>query len=778
MPTTPGKGHIPSTPGNGHIPSTPRNGHIPSTPRNGHIPSTPGNGQLPSTPITRTRTKKRPKRRTSNSFKARKRPSDEALGVEAVDGTAPAADEHMTERCAVHPGSRNEQWCSDCQLAICVHCACSHPAHIVTTLSAAYDDTYEALDAMQLTLVEYLGETRQRKAQLDVQAADISRAHARAQDELDTRERACADALESRFDELQQTVQQCVDACGEWRAALEDTLRMVLQMVEELPPADLVARRERVLALLDAVDSSRPHDWLELVRADELSELVRPEWRFARVHVPRVMELGRRRGHVRVLGDPFPAHGMVWQAEARRSRGALGDPCLAVTVSCLEGCKTSAFSVGVHLAAQPLPDSEWPTGDSAEDRRFTQESHSHEWFAQSRYEFSVCSLSELDDAGVLDDEGGVVIRLGVRPESFTSLAWVQQDRIRCLEQRVKELEQQNASAATSDDSGKALRRRGSSVTQDRIVSSSAMQDRVASGSVTQGRTFSSNFTQDQQDTPLSRFTFATDSLSKARDAASPSMLASPLAGRQSGDQPAASALRRRANSSLALGEQRQQQKHQQLQASPPVPFPSNTAQASPPAPFPANNAQVFENAQACGSQSSVTSSQSSTSNMLRRLSGWVRSTEDRVVHQARRVRNQLSTGAHQECDDLDDWTFLDRTLSPGFPRAETEPISLHLQLARAQSSPVELQRPPPARPLPPLPDALERGRDSEDGFAFDGMADIEREQAKVDARMAARKQQQQQQDLSSSEKSSEIGLQARYESIVQRVNALQLIANT
>ncbi|KAJ2315849.1 hypothetical protein IWW52_003949 [Coemansia sp. RSA 2704] len=664
------------------------------------MPTAPnGGGQ-----VARTRAKKRQKRRTSASFKARKRLSDAHEPAEAASPSEEhqvVADEHVPERCAVHPGLRNEQWCDDCQTAICTHCASSHhPKHAVTTLSAAYDDAYEAIEAMQHTLVGYLGDTRARKSQLDTQSSELSLSFVRAQEALDTQVRASAGQVEARYEQLCAQVQGQIESCAEWRAALEDTLQTVQQMVEELPPALMVARRDRVLALLGAVDQSRPQGWYAEMQAAELVELVRPQWLAADVYVPRVMELGRRRGHVRVLGPQFSAHGMVWQAEARRSRGALGDPCLAVTVDCLEGCQTSAYSVSVHLLASGQTDC----------RRFLQESHSHDWRAQSRYEFSVCSLSELQAAGVLDDDGGVVVRFSVRPDSFKDLAHVQQDRIRSLEQRVQELEQQQQElkqqlqdqrpgTAMSMGPERTLRRRGSSFTQDRLSELPAQ--------------------------------LGSDPLPTIRGTP-PAMQPSPLA------------LRRRANSSLSLGEQ------QPLPSPPqPVPFPLNTS--------------VFENLGATGSQSSVTSSQSSASNVLRRLSGWMKSTEGRVVHRARRVRQQLITRA--DVDDLDDWTLLDHSLSPGFPRAETEPISLHMQLARAD---IEIRRPPPTRPLPSLPDMLERGRDSEDGFAFDGRADIEREQAKIDARMAACKR----------EGPEEGGLQRRYDSIIQRIDALQLIANT
>ncbi|KAJ2637441.1 hypothetical protein IW137_003811, partial [Coemansia sp. RSA 1287] len=145
------------------------------------MPSAP-NGQA-----TRARPKKRSKRRTSNSFKARKQPSEvhETTVPDEPEPETDANGEHMSERCTVHPGSRNEQWCVDCKIAICVHCTSNHPTHIVTKLSAAYDDAFEAIDGMQHTLVEYLRETRQRKTQLEAQEEDVALAYVRAQEALD-----------------------------------------------------------------------------------------------------------------------------------------------------------------------------------------------------------------------------------------------------------------------------------------------------------------------------------------------------------------------------------------------------------------------------------------------------------------------------------------------------------------------------------------------------------------------------------------------------------------
>ncbi|KAJ1873651.1 hypothetical protein LPJ55_002102 [Coemansia sp. RSA 990] len=674
------------------------------------MPSSQNGGQ-----VTRSRTKKRQKRRVSTGHKQHKQSDEQSTEQpKAPSITACEPDEHITDRCTMHPGSRNEQWCADCQLAICMHCISNHKAHKVSKLSAIYDDTYEAIEQMQHQLVAMLADTRKWKTQLDTQATELSLSYVRAQEALDTHVRNSADYVESEYERMNGSMQSRVQACGEWREVLEETMTTVQQMVEELSPALLVARRDRVLSLLDAVEKSRPAilDEEDEEGPESLVMLVRPCWEFSGIQVPRVMELGRRRGHVRVVGDLFTAHGMVWQAEARRSRGALGDPCLSVTVSCMQGCRSSAYSVSVHLAAN----------SDSKSRKFLQETHSHTWYSGSQCEFSLCSLSELKDAQVLDDDEGVVIKIGIRPESFKDLAHVQQDRIKTLEQRVKELEEQQPSNDTSAE--RSLHRRTSSAAYDQNTFAD-----VAFADVPQS-----------------------DPLPKPRDALVQNLTDTPLAERQK-DFRLSFALRRRANSSLALGQQPQsKQKHLTM----PIPFSLNNAN------------RVFENAHASDSQSSVNSSQSSASNVLRRLSGWMKSTEDRVVQQARRVRSQLSQLPGQKpSDDLDDWTLLEGSLSPGFFRSETEPISLNVQLARAHDS-IELKPPPPQRPLPEVP-KLEHGRDLEDGFAFDGMADIERQQAKIDARQLAKQQ---------ADSTQEKQLQDRYDSILERIDALQLIANT
>ncbi|KAJ2817097.1 hypothetical protein IWW50_006280, partial [Coemansia erecta] len=220
----------------------------------------------------------------------------------------------------------------------------------------------------------------------------------------------------------------------------------------------------------------------------------------------------------------------------------------------------------------------------------------------------------------------------------------------------------------------------------------------------------------------------------------------------------------------------------------------------PPIPFPiaaTHNAQQQQQHQLFpGSANSSQVSVSTASNaerrggVFRRLSGWVRSTEDRVAGQARRVRRQLSAGGSQgenEDDDaLDDWTFLDSVASPGFPGNERvarakdrpqwppPPPSSSPAVSLPPSSPstktASTTHPLPTVPLPPVPEPNSTAQtptfdDIHDGFEFDGLADLEREQAKVDARHTNHQQ-------------APGGIHARCDLLKQRMDVLDLIANT
>ncbi|KAJ2798451.1 hypothetical protein H4R20_004818, partial [Coemansia guatemalensis] len=741
---------------------------------------------------------------------------------EAVVQMSPSL-EQVSERCAAHLGSRNELWCESCSEAICSHCSANagrHQTHAVVKLSAAYDDTFEEVEAMQITLVRRLTETRQRNAVLGAALDDANESYVQAQEALDQQLSRDAEAIEKEYGRRQQRLQTRIDACGEWRGGLEETLRTVQLMVEELSPAQLVARRGRILRLLEAAERARPADWNDAWRARNeapLEELVRPSWHYTTLDVPHVLELGRRRGHVRVSSGPFTAHGAVWQLEARRSRDRLGEPCLLVTATCVEGGATSAFAVSVHLvaaeAAQEKTESAEQLGDggAAERQRqlqpqqqqqhFQQESGPRTWDKQHRHEFMVCTLDDLQGADVLDGgSGGVAVRFGVRAESFKDLALAQQKRIRALEQRVAELQKLAERSDTPHSPAPPLRQR--------TIPQPCVRGAAEAAAPTS-----------KPHTPQS-------DLGPAAPAKEPVVRAEPLV---LGKEPVfnthravpSHGTRRRANSSqqrpvsalsgekplrasiedsspLACGV-RSSGKHRRalsltskLRRQPPIPFPLVTGRAGS-----VQSQPLPGDASSTGSEAPSVDGGARHGGVLRRLSGWVRLTEDKVVQHARRMRQQLApvetAGAADTSDDeggLEDWTFLDKSPAIALPDQQAvDAVSPLAQRSSRRATPWlrnETER-PPALPLPQLPPdgpkQCEAPDDADDGFAFDGMADIEREQAKVDARAVANRKQP------SSSDSADVGppafaaehadgLQGRYKSIVQRVDALQLIANT
>ncbi|PIA15764.1 hypothetical protein COEREDRAFT_15844 [Coemansia reversa NRRL 1564] len=745
---------------------------------------------------------------------------------EFISPMSPSLDQ-VSERCAAHLGSRNELWCESCSEAICSHCsdnAGRHQTHAVVKLSAAYDDTFEEVEAMQITLVRRLTETRQRNAVLGAALDDMNEMYLQAQEALDQQLSRDAETIEREFKQRQQRLQTRIDACGEWRGGLEETLQTVQLMVEELSPAQLVARRGRILRLLKAAERARPADWKDTCQAQlsaPLEDLVRPNWHYTTLDVPHVLELGRRRGHVRVASGPFTAHGTVWRLEARRSRGRLGEPCLSVTATCVEGGGTSAFAVSVHLvmpASQGKGESEEQSSDSIkiekqaqQQQHFLRENGPRTWRTQESHEFMVCTLDELQGADVLDSaNGGAIVRFGVRAESFKSMALAQDGRILALEQRVEELQKLAERPISQPGSEPSLRQRA--IPPPRIC-------RAAEAAVP------ANGPQPPQ-SPLGSFRLTVPSKESATKTQQAAFEKKPVPKAQ--QVMSTHNTRRRANSnqqmpvSVMSGEKpmrasaedfspfakaamRSSGKHRRalsltskLRRQPAIPFPLATERAGS-----VQSQPLLGDASSTGSETQSADG-GDRPGVLRRLSGWVRLTEGRVVQHARRMRKQLapaeSVGLADESDidgPLDDWTFLNK--SPAFALQASQDIdNTESPLAQRSGRRATLWQHseasrPPALPLPQLlPDESARcgaPDDAEDGFTFDGMADIEREQARVDARALAactrQQQEQQQSSLHSEDAGTPVspadhvnGLQGRYKSIVQRIDAIQLIANT
>ncbi|KAJ1737087.1 hypothetical protein LPJ72_000815 [Coemansia sp. Benny D160-2] len=771
----------------------------------------------------------------------------------AADLEALAAEAPEQDRCTVHPGARNDLWCQTCSQAICSRCiegpaatgissGIGHRLHSVVKLAAAYDDTYETIEMLQLKLLRNLAETRNRTTLLDSAASDLDGSLAQASNQLEQNTQADAERIEGEFHAIHAEIDAHRADCQLWRSAIEDTLSTVQSVMDGVTQAQAVAQCDALVGVMETAARARPLAWAAELppSAARLMGCVRPAAFFFALRVPSVTDLGRRRGHVRVAGAPASAHGAVWAAEARRSRNALGEPCLAVAVTCVEGPPSSspaAMAVGVDVAAPAY------AGDSAQtgERRHFAQWHAASWTQTQTHTFTVCTLDELERSGVLASSspssagdsgaGDVVVRIGVRPESFRALALAQGERIRVLEERLR-----RATERPADPTAAALDQTVCSVRPSRRRRSDAR------GWATSPRASGRRSDVHQ----MFARPGADDSIAGARRPSLAPMLPLPVLPPQQQPPPqlvpSLSAQQQQlvlspplspSPSSIAGGgdllDQNQSPSSQsqfhrravslttKLRRQPPIPFPlamrTRSVQSSVTMMHVASGAN--------GSQTSVASKSSlsalarlaqpfgngSSSNdagddddgdgkpgMLRRLSGWMRSTaaEGRTAaHRARRARRLASSGgigggsslalgddASIEEEEIDDWTFLDgEVMSPQqkqpLPEAEEDAA------AAAEAEAALCKRHAgrclaPSVPLPPLPLAepaavVAADDDIEAGFAFDGAADIEREQAEVDAR--ARR-------LRTDGASSSSDLQARYDSIVQRIDALQLIANT
>ncbi|KAJ2849883.1 hypothetical protein GGI22_005460, partial [Coemansia erecta] len=671
------------------------------------------------------------------------------------------------DRCATHPGTRNDLWCQTCESAICSRCIegiAGHRAHSVIKLSVAYDDTYEAIEALQLQLVSSLAETRHRTALLDGALSDLDNAFAQASNQLDQRIQDDARALEAQFDEMHGTLEDHQRDCLHWRQGIEETLATVQSIMEQMSQAQAVAQREPVLRLMVTAVKARPQAWDNELLLDYtgLMRCVRPARRYFSVGVPGIVDLGRKRGHVRVAGDPAPAHGAVWAAEVRRSRNELGEPCVAATVTCVEGPAAGScngtYAVGVGVAELEAAHAD----AKGEERQHFAQWHSAEWEQGHSHTFTVCTLDELDKVGAISSaDGGVVIRVGVQPESFRALASMQAERIHMLEEKLRTAEKAAAASAAEgrDDGvvadyalcsvGRPSRRKRSDsrgwATSPRAGATQRRSDahqmfgRAAGGSrqPSLAPTLPLPMPPPTVSPPLSPTHLPLRSPSLQYEPHSCLVDEQPLS-------------HRRAVSLTA-----------KLRRQPPIPFPLTTRTNSVQSSLmlaPNNGSQMSVSSKGSSALARLASSfgDDDKPGMLRRLSGWMRE-GGRGTQRARKGR-QLASGSRMRLSDgessgeeIDDWTFLDSdVISPRRPHEATAPAEPAEPAESAEPTEIEKKAidrcAAPLIPLPPIPamqahqHAQEIDDEEEDGFSFDGAADIEREQAAVDARHAAHSQ--------------------------------------
>ncbi|KAJ2801613.1 hypothetical protein H4R21_002734, partial [Coemansia helicoidea] len=416
------------------------------------------------------------------------------------------------------------------------------------------------------------------------------------------------------------------------------------------------------------------------------------------------------------------------------------------------------------------------------------ETRTHVWARQAPCELLVCSLAELESAGALDSDGAVTLRFGVQPASFRDLARAQQDRIAALERQLDELQlRQRPPASPADGAPSArpprARRRGNSDVRG-CATSPRIQQRAAGFARGRPATPSAASAAQSPGLPqmpplpppppphlalpllglaLSAPHVATAQASPGRGRAN-STVSPPQPPRSPSldSRPPGSSGMRRHRRALSLTSK--------LRRQPPIPFPLGPARASSVQLQPAGSSSAISttSSQTDASRSLGTDASRQTG-VLRRLSGWVRSTEGRVAQQARRVRQQLAPAAaagrdtgsddHGRLsgdDGICDWTLLDRSLSPGFAANGPQPAARQPPCPQTSPCPVRA-----AQPFAVARTDTHSSRGSAEELATGGGEDAGREQP-----------------APSEAQTSEAGLRARCDSIQRRVDVLELITNT
>ncbi|KAJ1883666.1 hypothetical protein LPJ66_010977, partial [Kickxella alabastrina] len=360
-----------------------------------------------------------------------------------------------SERCSMHPGLRNDMWCEDCSAAICDHCTTSgthHQGHIVVKLSAAYDDTFEAIEEMQLELMDRLAETRQRHTLLDSERTLLNDTYEMAQELIEEQAKTDGDHIGMQFNVAEIVLLNRIKACTLWREHIDEAVELVQKMIEEFPQAQAVAERGRFVDLLAAATEARPDNWDEpLPKARAMLDHVQPPSSEAALVVPRVMDLGRKRGHLRVAGEPFSAHGLTWQIEAKRARNRDGQSALYASLSCVESPGTGMpHMVSVHLAPATATAAAGASPQPGGGGGLYRQHHTMEWAKGASHDFELCVIDRLGASGALADSGSVTVWVTVRAESFRLLAQAQAQRIRTLEAQLSKAKRGTAKDDAND----------------------------------------------------------------------------------------------------------------------------------------------------------------------------------------------------------------------------------------------------------------------------------------------------------------------------------------
>ncbi|KAJ1677943.1 hypothetical protein EV182_005120, partial [Spiromyces aspiralis] len=266
--------------------------------------------------------------------------------------------------------------------------------------------------------------------------------------------------LETKYERHKKKLIYARDKLNRWQEQLCEMAEKVQRQMEEFTPIQAVYNRDRLLALMEdtcTMDGQIDRAYLESEMYD-LADEVRPPLQFAQVLLEKAGELGCRRGHVKVISDPFSSNGVVWQAEIRRVRNHIGDACLVVNICQIDGhIDKQLYNYEVKLLRVPTTSGKdrSPTKGQIEGGAAMpiEVAGQLEWSVGESQAFEMCTMCKLAESGILNDKGSLLVQFGLAPLTYRQLAHSQSNRIAALERQLSQMKADRDSCLSSPESG-------------------------------------------------------------------------------------------------------------------------------------------------------------------------------------------------------------------------------------------------------------------------------------------------------------------------------------
>ncbi|KAJ1916772.1 Tripartite motif containing 37 [Mycoemilia scoparia] len=375
------------------------------------------------------------------------------------------------DTCTSHPGSKLEFWCHTCILPICLDCSLpgkTHDNHAWEKLAAVYDEIYEEIETRVAQAAELVEDAGTQLIDIETRIGYLEESHKSAISTLGSIKQYETQTINKKYNRHYRKLDKARSKLNRWQEQLCEMTENVQQQVEIFSPIQMVYNRDQLLRVMDeTVFNGRPVVEKTLTESDmyDLVDDARPPLQFAQVKLESAAELGRKRGHIKVVSDPFSSCGVVWQAEIRRIRDRIGEARLSISICQIDGhidsqpylCKIKLLKTGNNAESKPdCPPP--PSGGGFE--KSSQES----WSVGESHTFEMCSMRKLATSNMLnkEDGGSLIVQFGIAPLTYRQLALNQTNRITTLEQQVKRLKSSGNNKMLPDSGGS-----GSGVSPDK-----------------------------------------------------------------------------------------------------------------------------------------------------------------------------------------------------------------------------------------------------------------------------------------------------------------------